>query len=390
MRTLPLVLLAVAALIAPTAALAGGATAPVSRTFVITGLVLGDQKAEVMGKLGIDGSQLYASVGCNMIGGKVSVDGDTITITEPLAMTEMACPGANGDLEAMLIKVLQHGPFTIGNGEWSGDGAQILVQELSSGVPDPNATPPDEPVGSSPGPVIIDPFFSCPPYPAGSGDPGVINGTVEPDGGPTDGSGTGSSDGATGSGGPSGSGGGPVDGSTSSGGGTDPSTGGGTEPSATGVAEPGATATTVEVSPAPPIDPAPGQTFDLGQPTPTAIDLPLPAPSEVVVEPAPSAVEMPDPGQIDPGFNGKPVPLDPCERVYAMDQANGAGSGAVPPKAGDAAAEHASLASSEARSLVLPLGAAGMAILLFGALAGRRLWTVRPVVARDAAPDAES
>src|SRR5512132_3461307 len=114
MRTLPLVLLAAAALIAPTAALAGGSATPTARYFVITGMVLGDQKAEASGKLGIDGSQLSASVGCNLIGGKVSVAGDTITISEPLAMTEMACPGTNGDLEAMLIEVLQHGPFTIG------------------------------------------------------------------------------------------------------------------------------------------------------------------------------------------------------------------------------------------------------------------------------------
>ncbi|MBI3750780.1 MAG: META domain-containing protein [Chloroflexi bacterium] len=297
MRTLPLVLLAVAALVAPTAALAGGSPTPTYRAFVITGMVLGDQKAEATGKLSIDGSQLSASVGCNLIGGKVSVDGNTVTISEPLAMTEMACPGTSGDLEAMLIKILQRGPFTISSGAWSGDGAQLLVEELSVGNPGPNATAPDDPVSSSPGAVIVDPYASCPPYPFPS-DPGVINGTVEPDGGPTSGGGSGSSDGSTGTGGA------PAAGS-------DGTTGVDSGPTSTAVAEPGATATVGDEPPAPPVAPEPGQTFD-----------------------------------IDPGFNGSPLPVDPCaERMYAVDQGNGVGgAGLIPPKAD--AAEHAAPSSN--------------------------------------------
>ena len=80
MRTLPLVLVAAAALLSPATALAGGAPAPTARYFVITGLVLGDQKADASGKMGIEGDRFFASVGCNTIGGTVSVDGDTVTI----------------------------------------------------------------------------------------------------------------------------------------------------------------------------------------------------------------------------------------------------------------------------------------------------------------------
>ncbi|HEX7951109.1 MAG TPA: META domain-containing protein [Candidatus Limnocylindrales bacterium] len=344
MRSLPLVLLAVAALLAPTAALAGGSATSTARYFVITGMVLGGQKAEATGKLAIDGSQLSASVGCNLIGGKVGVDGDMITISEPLAMTEMACPGTNGDLEAMLIKVLQHGPFRISATEWFGNGAQILVEELDSGVPGPGASAPDEPVTSSPGAVIVDPATSCPPY--ASGDPGVINGTVEPDGGPTLGGGSGSSDGS-----------GATDGSTGTGGapaaGSDGSTGVGTEPSA---------ATSGEEPPAPPVATDPAPSFEPG--------VKEPEPSTVTVEPAPSAIAVPDPGtvtgpgasvDIDPGFGGNPVPSDPCaERMYAVDQGgNAGGAGIYPPKAGDAAAEHAASASNP----TAPLVALGLVLL---------------------------
>lgn len=346
MRTLPLVLLAVAALVAPSAAFAGAGSTPTARSFVITGLVLGDQKAEASGKLGIDGSQLSASVGCNLIGGMVTVDGDTITISEPLAMTEMACSGATGDLEAMLIKILQRGPFQVSATAWSGDGAAILVQELASGVPGPRTGAPDEPVTSSPAAVIVDPAFSCPPAPSG------VTG------------GSGASDGSTGSGGAAAAG-------------TEGSSGRGTAPASTAIAEPGTASSPGEEPPAPPAPPAsaePAPTYEPGQQ--------LPEPSAVIVEPAPSAIAVPDPGTItdpgathdpDPGFNGSPVPFDPClERMDAVDQGNTAGgAGIVPPKAGDAAAEHA-VNTSNPNAPFVALGLVLLAMILVAVAMLRR------------------
>ncbi|HJW21535.1 MAG TPA: META domain-containing protein, partial [Candidatus Limnocylindrales bacterium] len=211
MRSLPLALLVVAALLAPAAtAAAGDQTSPPSRSFIVTGLVFGDQRVEASGKLGIEGGRLFASVGCNTIGGTVLLDGDTLTIPEPLAMTEMACPGAVGDTEAMLIKVLQAGPFRIGNGAWTGNGAAILVEELPAGPgPGPGAslTPPDGIVSSSLQPGGVEPMVSCPPIPDG------VNGTPPADGAPNAGSGGGSAGGtggSTGSGGTTEAGSGPA------------------------------------------------------------------------------------------------------------------------------------------------------------------------------------
>jgi hypothetical protein len=320
MRPLLLVLFAVVALVAPSAALAAGATGPTARYFLITGMVLGDQKADAEGKLSLDGSQLTASVGCNTIGGTASLDGDMVTISGPLAMTEMGCPSSLGDVEAMLIKVLQHGPFAIGAGAWTGDGASLVVEELPAGVPGPKATAPEDPVSSSPGAVITDPSASCPPLPSG------LNGTTPVDGGPGSAGGSG---GSTGSGT---TGGGTVIGPTG------PDAGSGSGGGTTGSDQPRRPS---DPNQSGAVDPDPGFTGIAS-----------------------------DPGiGTDPGV-GKPVILDPCDgRMYAVDQANGAG--AVPPNAVDAAAEHAT-SVSDAASLVPPLTAALLALAVLGLVLGRR------------------
>jgi len=277
MRSLSLTLLAVAALLAPSAALAATPVAPAAattRSFEIRALALGDMKLEVSGKLGIEGTQLMASAGCNAIGGTVSVDGDTVTIVGPMFMTEMACPGSDGDAEAMLIKILNLGIFKITDAAWIADGGQILTVEIPGSVPGPAGSPPDEPITSGPIATIVDPAPSglpagtCPPIPADNGSTTV--------------------------------------GSGSSGGGTvnpgivvvPPDATSGSEPGATPGSEPAATAIdlpleTGTVDPEPPV-PNPGVTFSLGQ-----------------TEPDPSfAVIQPDPIGKDPNV-GKAL-VDPC------------------------------------------------------------------------------
>jgi heat shock protein HslJ len=388
MRTLPLVLVAAAALLSPAATLAAGPNPPMAapgRYFVINGMLLGDQKAEASGKLSLEDGRLTASVGCNTIGGAATVDGDIVTIAEGLATTAMGCPGVDGETEAMLIKVLQHGPFTITASAWTGDGATLFTTELPSG-PGPNASggAPDDVVDSSPGPVIVDPGASCPPLPSGMGG-----------GDGSTGSGTGSSggivppDAGSGSGGSSGAGGGTTPGS-----GGDAGTGtssGGSAPSSTAVAEPGTT-TKAPAPPDPAGPPAPEESPTLGQTEPEPGLTGKPAPSEVVIvgpiEPAPSAIALPDPGtrvtpgssfDIDPGFNGKPIPVDPCGRYYAVDLGSSAGS-AIPPKTGDAAAEHATSGMANASSLSLPLGAALLGLFAIGGVGARRWWTTTHAV----------
>jgi len=344
MRTLPLVLLAIAALVAPAVAIAGGSSSPAAQSFVITGMVLGDQEADASGKVSIEGSQLIASVGCNTISGAVDLDGDTLTVSGPLAMTEMGCPTAIGGAEGMLIKVLQHGPFRIGAGAWSGDGATLLVEELAAGVPGPNASTPDDPVSSSPGEVTIDPSASCPPLPSG------LNGTTPVDGGPGS---AGGSSGSTGSG----------------------TAGSGSAPAATAVDLPAARSDQPPAPPDPGATPEPGATLDLGQKEPEPSVAEDPAPSGMPAPDATAGTVDPDPGfggiGTDPGF-GKPVIIDPCDvRVYVVVQANGAG--AMPPKAVDASAEHAPV-TTDAATLVLPLGAAAIVVLAGMALVFGPRW----------------
>ena len=147
----------------------------------------------------------------------------------------------------------------------------------------------------------------------------------------------------------------------------------GSAPSSTAATGPG---TTTEQPPAPPDPagtPAPDESPTLGQTEP---DPSLPA-----VEPAPSAIALPDPGtgvepgssfNLDPGI-GKPIPVDGCERYYAVDQGGIGTSGGVPPKAADAAAEHLSLADAAA-TITPPVGAALLALFVLGAIGARRWW----------------
>jgi heat shock protein HslJ len=196
MRSPPLAFLVVVTLLSPAATLAapaaptGVATAAPpapsagarARYFEIRGLVLGNLRLEVSGKLAIDGSQLSASAGCNLIGGTVTVAGDSVTIVGPTYMTEMACPGTDGDAEAMLIKVLALATFKITDGAWIAEGGQIVTVEIPMANPGPNATRPDEPISTGV-PTIVDPApsgqpagESCPPIPSGNTSTSVDGG----------------------------------------------------------------------------------------------------------------------------------------------------------------------------------------------------------------------
>jgi hypothetical protein len=335
---------AIVALLAPAAAIAAGPAAPINRYFVITSLVQAGQKADASGKLGIEGGQVWASVGCNFISGTASLDGDTLTIADGLAMTAIGCPEAQGKLEDLLVKVLADGPFRISPTEWTGNGAAIEVEEVPSGALPSSGAGPDLPVGSSAGPVIVGPAMTCPPILEGpngdatGGEPGSAGG------------GTAGSGGATGSGDATGSGG---EASGSSVGSSESETG----PSATGVT----------IAPAPP-----------GSPT-------------VGVVPPPVST---DPGVVppligtDPGV-GKPV--EPCfgapdaANQLSGTGANGAGANgagaAVPPKAADPA-EHASdVRTTSDQSL--PIGAvlAGLVALAVVGVLGAKRWRGRAAAA---------
>jgi hypothetical protein len=109
------------------------------------------------------------------------------------------------------------------------------------------------------------------------------------------------------------------------------------------VANPGRT-TEAPTPPDPAGTPAPEESLTLGQTEPEPSLIAKNEPGAVIVgpgEPAPSAIAVPDPGtavdpgtgvepgssfDIDPGFNGKPVPVDPCMRYYAVDAGSGAGA----------------------------------------------------------------
>jgi hypothetical protein len=307
-RSLPLVSIALLALLGPASALAAPSPAA-ARYFEIRGLAYGDLKTEASGKIAIDGTQLSASAGCNMIGGTVSVDGNVVTLVGPTFMTEMACPGTAGDAEAMLIKILQLGTFTITDGGWIADGGAIVTAELTPPSPGPAGSPPDYPVSSTPGA----PVESCPPVPSGT------NSTIV-DGGPAIDSGGGSS----GSGGSSG------------GGSTDPYPG-----SAPG-SEPGGTPG-IDV---PPPAPNPGETTSTGPTEP---------------ESSPGVI-LPDPIGQDPNV-GKPR-----GEVCAQYAAGGVVEDTTAqPKAVDAATEH----SAAERSAQTPVRiAVALGLLLIVVVAG--------------------
>jgi hypothetical protein len=338
MRSLSLTLLAVAALLTPTIAMAATPAAPpaaTARYFEIRGLIYGGRKVEVGGKMAVEGSKLMASAGCNMIGGEVRVDGDSVTIVGPTFMTEMACPGTNGDAEAVLIKILALGTFKITDGGWLAEGGEIITVEIPASVPGPVGSPPDEPVTTGPIATIVDPgpggpTQTCRPIPADGGTNPVDSG---PAGGPISGGGS--------------------DSGVSSGSG---STGTGTvtpgsvtvEPGATSGSEPGATpgsvpAGTPETELAPP---DPGETFPLGQTDP------------------------------NPGFIGK----DPNVGKPLVDLCYGVSLGAgqveadlqAPPKAAAFDANAARDAAVASPGLVLPMAFGLIVLVLAGAAADRR------------------
>jgi heat shock protein HslJ len=314
MRSLSLTLLAVAALLAPAVAMAATPAAPpaaTARYFEIRGLVLGGTKLDAGGKLAVEGSKFVASAGCNMIGGEVRVGGESVTFVGPTFMTEMACPGANGDAEALLIKILALGTFKITDGGWLADGGEIVTVEIPASTPGPVGSPPDEPVTTGPIATIIDPApggptRTCPPVPANYG-------TNPVDGGPA---------------------GGPI-----SGGGSGPET----EPAATANDLP---LETGSVDPQPPAPPNPGETFPVGQPDP-------------------------DPGFTgkDPNV-GKPL-VDPCYGVSLGAGQVEPDVQAAPKAAGfDASATRDAAVASP--GLVLPMAFGIMGLVLAGVAVDRR------------------
>lgn len=367
MRSLSLTLLAVAALLTPTVAIAATPVAPpaaTARYFEIRGLVLGGTKLDAGGKLVVDGSKLVASAGCNMIGGEVRVNGDSVTIVGSTVMTEMACPGTNGDAEALLIKILALGTFKITDAAWLADGGEIVTVEIPASIPGPVGSPPDEPVTSDPNGTIVDPgpggpTYSCPPIPADGGTNPV---DVGPAGGPTIGAGNGS-------GGSSGSGSGGTVTATPGTVTVEPDATGGSEPAATPGSEPAATPEikpaetandlpleTGSVDPLPPAPPSPGETGPLGQPDPD--------PGFKGQTPDPSGgVVLPDPIGTDPNV-GKPL-VDPCYGVSLGAGQVEADLQAVPKTAvfDTTVARAAAVASP---GLVLLLALALFAILLAG------------------------
>jgi heat shock protein HslJ len=359
MRSLSLTLLAVAALLTPTVAMAAtpaATPAATTRYFEIRGLVLGGTKLEVVGKIAVEGSKLVASAGCNMIGGEVRVDGDTVTIVGPTFMTEMACPGTNGDAEALLIKILALGTFKITDGGWLAKGGEIITVEIPASIPGPVGSPPDEPVTSGPIATIVDPppggpTQTCPPISADYGTNPIDSG---PAGGPVSGGGSGSSgSGSSGSGstgtGTATPGTGIVEPDARSG--SEPGTTPASEPEATPETEPAATANdlpleTGSVDPQPPAPPNPGETFPLGQ-------------------------TDPDPGLTgkDPNV-GKPL-VDPCYGVSLGAGQVEADLQAAPNAAAfdDSTARDAAVASP---GLVLPMAFGLIVLVLAGAAADRK------------------
>jgi hypothetical protein len=153
-RSLPLLVLAAVALLVPATTLAADPPAA-NRFFEIRALVLGNDRIVASGKLWLQGTSLGASVGCNSIGAEVRVEGDTVTIVGPAMMTEMACPGFDGNAENVLLKILDLGKFTIADGKWIADGGAIEVVE--GPAPDPNVVPPDGPISNDPVPGCVNP-----------------------------------------------------------------------------------------------------------------------------------------------------------------------------------------------------------------------------------------
>lgn len=179
MKRLPLLALVLASLIVPATTLADE---PANRAWQVTAITMGGTRTAISGKLSItNGTNLGASAGCNSIGARVKLDGNVVTILGPAAMTEMACPGFNGQAEELLLKILGAGRFTITPDKWTSAIGDIEVTELPA--PDPGApgVPPDQPIGGCVNIVVPD------------GGPGGGTDGSAPDAGSGSGSGFGSS-----------------------------------------------------------------------------------------------------------------------------------------------------------------------------------------------------
>lgn len=80
------------------------------RRWDVDGLVDGETAssvpAGVTAFLRIDGDALFGHTGCNELSGAVTVDGDTLTVSD-LVTTDMACDGAAGYVEDVVLAALE-------------------------------------------------------------------------------------------------------------------------------------------------------------------------------------------------------------------------------------------------------------------------------------------
>jgi heat shock protein HslJ len=279
MRRSLILLLAVAALAAPGAALAADPTPVTGHYFEIVGISVGGTKIEIAGKLALEGTRLMASVGCNSIGGDVAVDGDVLTPGQ-LVTTDMACTGDIGTADAALVKFFNGGPITMAATTWTNAVGVLSVKDAGTSVIEPAPTD---------GGIVV-----SPPDPGTSFDPGFTGsfsldqcvGILPADEFPSmTGGGSGSGSGSSGS-------------STGSGT-TDPGTigsgsGGAPAPDATGSLDQGTGTTPADGGPdAPPPDASPIAVDPIPLPYETASDLPLPIETPVV-DPLPAPSVGPD------------------------------------------------------------------------------------------------
>ncbi|HEX5451520.1 MAG TPA: META domain-containing protein [Candidatus Limnocylindrales bacterium] len=88
----------------------------VGTTWEVTGILSGDTASSVPAGASAsirfdDAGRFNLNTGCNSAGGSYQVDGSTIRLSE-LLMTAMACPGAKGELETAVLKVLRERSVT--------------------------------------------------------------------------------------------------------------------------------------------------------------------------------------------------------------------------------------------------------------------------------------
>jgi heat shock protein HslJ len=87
-------------------------------TWTLTSIVTGDVASSVPAGVvatitfNADGS-VAINPGCNSVGGRYAIDGDTIAFTD-LITTDMACQGPAGDVEAAVMSILTADPISLG------------------------------------------------------------------------------------------------------------------------------------------------------------------------------------------------------------------------------------------------------------------------------------